>query len=118
MRKTLPGDATYIPVLSALITSFSLLLPTSYAEGSARVARIGLGFFFAGARWTERAAQPVWIVASYQCALDCVLNINRAEKCSEWNEFVAAWSLSSEMMVISGERKAMLLGCVIQPRSR
>lgn len=66
----------------------------------------------------ERAAQPVWIVASYQCALDCVLNINRAEKCSEWNEFVAAWRLSSEMMVISGERKAMLFRCVIQQRSR
>lgn len=33
--------------------------------------------------------------------LCCVLNINRAEKCPEWNEFVAAWSLSFLMMVIS-----------------
>lgn len=40
-----------------------------------------------------------------------VLNINRAEKCPEWNEFVAAWSLSFVMMVISGVREGNTLLC-------
>lgn len=43
--------------------------------------------------------------------LCCVLNINRAEKCPEWNEFVAAWSLSFLMMVISGVEEGNTLLC-------
>lgn len=40
-----------------------------------------------------------------------VLNINRAEKCPEWNEFVAAWSISIVMMVISGVEEGNTLLC-------
>lgn len=43
--------------------------------------------------------------------LCCVLNINRAEKCPEWNEFVAAWSLSFLMMVISRVEEGNTLLC-------
>lgn len=64
-----------------------------------------------------------------QCGLCCrssnvlsvclrnVLNINRAEKCPEWNELVAAWSLSFVMMVISaGEEGGALLCCTAESR--
>lgn len=61
-----------------------------------------------------------WMVVSFhKCLISvcCVLNINRAEKCPEWNEFVAAWSLCFLMMVMSrGERKAILC-CVVQQRN-
>lgn len=40
-----------------------------------------------------------------------VLNINRAEKCPEWNEFVAAWSLRFLMMVISRMEGGNILLC-------
>lgn len=52
-------------------------------------------------------ASPV----SYQCICACVLNINRAEKCPEWNEFVAAWSLSFLMTVIREVEEGNTLLC-------
>lgn len=52
--------------------------------------------------WRQNSLCGLWCHSSsvLSLCLCCVSNINRAEKCPEWNEFVAAWSLSFLMMMM------------------
>lgn len=68
-----------------------------------------------GTWWMETKPSPcgLWCHSSNVLSL-CLchfLNINRAEKCPEWNEFVAVWSWSIVTMVISRGVEGSALPC-------
>lgn len=68
-----------------------------------------------GTWWMETKPSPcgLWCHSSNVLSL-CLchfLNINRAEKCPEWNEFVVVWSWSFVTMVISRGVEGSALPC-------